>query len=100
MARFKLRPNIASGVGRYSLGVRRNSFPGFVRRSLGDQMSKTPPLDFGQLIHTSGDDGWGMFVVCAQHERDRATLNSARNPPSGQQLMAKSLSSDCQRASG
>jgi hypothetical protein len=43
-------------------------------------MSKTPPLDFGQLIHSFSDKESNGFVVWAQHERDRATLGSSHNP--------------------
>jgi hypothetical protein len=42
-------------------------------------MSKTPPLDFGQLIRNFSNNGWNVFVVCAQHERDRAAPSAARN---------------------
>jgi hypothetical protein len=82
MASFTLRPNIASGVGRYSPGLRRNSSLHRLNGRDPDSGSdvQNSPTGFGQLIHRFSDKGgWSMFVACAQHERVRTVPRSARN---------------------
>jgi hypothetical protein len=41
-----------------------------------DQLLKTPPWGFEQLIGC----GRNWFVLCAQHERGRATVKPDRSP--------------------